>query len=216
MDAIKTAFSRVREDILEVKVQIASLVKEIEELKRTLIPVINETHNKEIQTDATNRPTDRQPLEALKGEKTPVSTGNEGVPTDRQTHQQTDRHTGKFVLNNSEDKISSIQKATEVLDSLDTIKKELRSQFKKLTNQEMQIFSEIYSLTEKTILVDYAVLAQRTGLTESSIRDYVLKLTKKGIPIEKTKEKNKKIILSLPLNFKRVASLNTILALREL
>src|SRR3989344_2794276 len=119
MDAIKTAFSRVREDILEIKVQIASLVKEMEELKRTLIPVINETHNKEIQTDATNRPTDRQPLEALKGEKTPVSTGNEGVPTDRQTHQQTDRHTGKFVLNNSEDKISSIQKATEVLDSLD-------------------------------------------------------------------------------------------------
>jgi hypothetical protein len=64
--------------------------------------------------------------------------------------------------------------------------------------------------------VDYPSISQKLSLSESSIRDYVLKLAKKGIPIEKSKENNKKIYLKIEENFKKLASLQTILQLREL
>ena len=61
---------------------------------------------------------------------------------------------------------------------------------------------------------DYKTLSKRLNLTESSIRDYIGKLIKKGIPVEKIKLNNKNIQLSISPNLKKIASLSTILQLR--
>ena len=80
----------------------------------------------------------------------------------------------------------------------------------------MHVFSALYNLEEKGYSdVDYAVLADAVGLTESSIRDYVFRLIKKGIPIEKKKIHNKKVVLFVAQSLKDVASLATILRIRD-
>ncbi len=80
----------------------------------------------------------------------------------------------------------------------------------------MLVFSTIYQLEEQGFIVDYPLLASKLSLSESSIRDYTLKIIKKGIPLLKNKENNKKITLSISLDLKKIASLNTILQLREI
>jgi predicted transcriptional regulator len=103
-----------------------------------------------------------------------------------------------------------------MLDSLDSLKKEIRLKFKRLTDQEILVFSTIYQLEEEIGEVDYKMVSQKLNLTESSIRDYVGRLIKKGIPVDKNKINNKTIHLSISKNLKKVASLPTILQLIDL
>jgi hypothetical protein len=235
-DPIKDAFSKVKQDIEDIKTQIYALVQQIDEVKRTTqsqIPTDNSFNptNQQSNPTAQRTPTDNLPLYAVKPEDTPVSIGNGGVPTNKQTNQQTDKyvqfHPENEVQIPSElpnfskkeqnlDKISQIQRVSEVLDSLDSIKKEIRANFKRLTQQEMAVFSLIYALGEQGFVVDYSLISQKIGLSETSIRDYIHKISKKGIPILKKKENNKKIILSISPELKKIASLQTILSLREL
>mgnify|MGYP002682888005 FL=1 len=99
---------------------------------------------------------------------------------------------------------------------MDNLKKEVRLKFKRLTDQEFSVFSTIYQLSEENGYTDYKNLSIKLGLTESSIRDYIGRLIKIGIPVEKTKIKNKSIRLSISPNLKKIATLPTIFKLREL
>jgi len=226
MDLIKESFARAKQDILNLQSQIEFIKNEIIQIKRTM-KEITLTHNQITQAEINIIPSFQQttnhkmPLYSLKSPITPSSIGNGGVPTDRQTNQQTDQHIGnKGVSNNRKttktDRISHLEKVSEVLESLDSIKKELRSKFKRLTNQEMTVFSLIYDLENRGFIVDYSLISQKLSLSESSIRDYVQKIIKKGIPIIKTKENNKKIILNINQNLKQIATLQTIQSLRDL
>jgi hypothetical protein len=183
-------------------------------------------------------PTQEHAHYALKQRFMNISTGNDGVPTNQPTNQQTNQHplisygnslknASKLHITNEEnlekiqknqdfDKISHLEQVSEVLSSLDNIKKELRTKFKHLTSQEVAVFSAIYQLEEQGFIVDYSLLSQKLAISEISIRDYTRKLLEKGIPIIKTKENNKKIHLSIASDLKKIASLSTILALREL
>src|SRR3990167_7607993 len=141
------------------------------------------------------------------------------IPTDRQTNQQTDRH----IISNTKSPFQasitsppSLKQVSEVLNSLDDLKKDLRRQFKKLTSQEMLVFATIYQLEEEGLIVDYSLISTKLKLSESSIRDYALKIMRKGVPLTKIKENNKKVILSIPLELKKMASLQTLIALREI
>src|SRR3989344_4602103 len=95
-----------------------------------------------------------------------------------------------------------------------SLKKEIRLKFKSLTEQEMAVFSEIYRLDDEFGFSDYKVISKNLNLTESSIRDYVGKLIKKGISVEKRKVNNKQIHLNISQNLKKIASLQTIISLR--
>lgn len=226
---IKEAFFRIKEDMASLQEQILILNEQMEYLKRTIISLtptqtspnppiqqINPTHS---QT-----PTDNLSFQASKSPNQTISTGNEGVPTDSQTHQQSDtfQHSSaqfspqKSPFTPPTDKITQIQRVSEVLESLDSIKKEVRANFKRLTKQEMTVFSLIYSLEEQGLVIDYSLISGKLALSESSVRDHVNKIVKKGIPLLKSKENNKKIILSISPELKQIASLQTILALREL
>ena len=250
MDPIKEAFAKAKQDILSLQSQLSSIKDEIRQLKhlldsQTLRQTDNPTHlsmenplnttlrhinptirqiNEADYDTSTHISTDNYAYKALKDQNFNTSTGNEGVPTDRQTDQQTDTSTGnegvkvRFNTNFTPkvDKIGNLQKVAELVNSLDDLKKELRSQIKRLTNQEMAVFSSIYQLEEEGFTVDYSLLSQKLNLSESSIRDYVQRSIKKGLPIIKTKLNNKKILLAISPELRKIASLTTLLQLREL
>ncbi len=164
-------------------------------------------------------------IKGLKGQKMDISTGNDGVSTDKQSDKQSDNIivNSSHNINNLENmevvcspKEDSFSEAIKIIDSLDKIKKELRLKFKRLTSQELIVFSTIYQLEEKKEEVDYKKLSNKLGLTESSIRDYIQRLLKKGIPLEKVKIKNKTVHLKVSENLKKIASLETLLKLKDL
>ncbi len=210
MDLIKEAFKNVKEDM-------DFLFQELQEIKRTLSEIT--TQLAKDSPDLVKNPTsNNSSIENLpsKPSKTSISqfsTGNQGVPTNQQTNQQTNQHP---PISPGNTEITNIHKVSEILSSLDELKKEVRFKFKKLTNQEMLIFSTIYQLEEEGFVVDYNTISNKLNLSEISIRDYVRKITKKGIPLNKLKENNKKIVFSIPQDLKKIASLNTIISLREL
>ena len=215
MDLIKEAFSKIKEDILAIKEEVSALKSQMEEIKsfQTI---------EGVQTDRqTNQQTHNPPIYPNFPPKIKSSIGNEGVPTDRQTNQQTDRQTYNYSENilpkPQKDPISEFKRANEILTSLDNVKKGIRTQFKGLTTQEMMVFSVLYALEGQNIEnITYKTLANKLHLSESSIRDYINKLIKKHIPIDKIRQNNKTILLKISQDLKNVATLDTIQNLREL
>jgi biotin operon repressor len=240
MDHIKEAFQKVKEDISSLTQDINSLqlnltenkekINEIFKIIKQILEKKDISHKKQpfesdssfstnrhiIPTPSTHPSTHNSPLEPLKPQNMPISTGNRGVPTDKQTNRQTDTSTDeqakKLLLKGK----NSIDDAIEVLNSLDSIKKEIRLKFKRLTEQELLVFSQLYQLDEEFGHSDYRTLSHKLNLSESSIRDYIGRLIKKGIPVEKNKINNKTVNLCISKNLKKIATLSTILQLRDL
>lgn len=239
MDPLKEAFSKVKEDIDLLKEELTFLGQQIIEIKEafasfqqtnrqtnqstdtsflseTSNPTLQQTQDVQIPAQNLNFPaetdtysdksTDNLPLESLRSLISNISTGNRGVPTDRQTNQQTDKHTQNTLKNTD---------MSNLLDSLDSLKLDLRNKFETLTNQEFLIYTTIYQLELEGNKVEYSLLSKKLNLSPSSIRDYVLKLSKKQIPLSKTKESNKKVFLSIPPEVKKLASLSSIISLKE-
>ncbi len=214
MDPVKDAFAKVKSDIDLLKVELEIIKTSIEQLKQVIIQ--NPTHISINPTTPTHNPTHDYPPYALKAPNMPISTGNDGVPTNKPTDQQTNQHIGNEGVQASNSRLNNLIRASEILESLDALKREVRIKFKKLTEQEMVLFSAIYTLEEQGHDVDYTLLATQLNLSEISIRDYVHKIMKKGIPIIKTKQNNKRILLSISNDIKKIATLNTILQLRKI
>jgi len=223
MSLIRESFNRVKEDIDLLKQELDFLRKSLSETREQMMDicgVLNKiiekqasTHNLLNQTLSTHSSTLPQEIGGLKSQNLSISTGNEGVPTDRQTNQQTDNQTQNQLK--IQEKLP-VDNAIKILESLDNLKKEIRLKFKRLTEQEWLIFSTLYQLDEQYGFTNYKTLAERLKLTESSIRDYIGRLIKKGIPVEKNKINNKTIQLSISQNLKKIASLSTIIQLRDL
>jgi len=221
--ALSNEFSTIRNDIFELKSIISSFNSRLERLEndivRPQIPKITPTNQQITPTHLvtpTNIPTVPSEIRGLKYQNLDTSIGNEGVPTDRHTNQQTDISTSFMYKNKEKTVDETINQASELLSSLDSVKKEIRRKFRNITQQEMLVFSTIYQLEDQAIEADYRFIAQRLGLSESSIRDYVKKLISKGIPVVKNKVNNKKITLGISPNLKKIAPLQTITRLREL
>lgn len=205
MDPIKEAFLKIKEEISTLKEEINKLNNKIDNIQT------HSTHNQpqtpQYINTSTHLPTHNQPIQPLYAQNTAISIGNKGVPTNTLTHQQTHQSTQNF----------DFKEANYILESLDNIKKEIRLKFKRLTPQEMLVFSTLYTLEEqKYDQITYKIIANQLNLSESSIRDYINKLTNKGIPIEKSKQNNKTIILKISQDLKNIATLTTIQTLRQL
>jgi hypothetical protein len=126
--------------------------------------------------------------------KTPLfSTGNEGVQTNRQTDKN---------------------QTEAMLEKVNQFRTDLKYIFRRLTKQEFRVFSAIYLLEEQGI-VDYTTLANKLGLSETAIRDYIMKIKRKGVPILKTKINNKKVFLSIKPELKELVSLESLIKFRE-
>jgi len=220
-EQVKLAFLKVKEDILNLKSEMFEIknivknlysmlnTKDIHESSDSTIRQITST-NSAVSTDTS---TVRQEIEGFKPTNLSISIGNEGVSTDRQTDRQTDTSTQNMQKNLDSD----LQEAHQIFNSLDSIKKQIRIKFKKITPQEMLVFSAIYQLEEQRLKeITYKEIATFLNLSESSIRDYIQRIIMKGIPIKKQKINNKRVALLISPELKKIASLSTIISLREL
>lgn len=225
MDPIKEAFTKIKEDIQSLRNELYSLREDLNFLKNQSIPTTTPTQNHSISPSQTNNPTQiptqNMPSEALKSQNYGFSTRNEGVPTNKPTNQQTNQHppisTGNPNLSINSEAFEDFRKAKETLDSLDNIKKGIRKKFKGLTDQEMNVFSTIYTLESQNYdEITYKKIAKLLELSEASIRDYVNRIITKGVPVLKSRKNNKKIVLSISEDLKSIATLDTILRLRAL
>jgi len=158
-----------------------------------------------------------------------ISTRNDGVPTDNSTDiQQTDKTIkipikSSFKISDRSDttfntKNTQNRKNIDIknLDSaVFELKQDLLNKFKELSQQEFKVFSAIYSLEESEQILDYALLSAKLNLTESSIRDYIMKLEKKGIPIIKEKLKNRRVSLHIRKELRDIFTLDKLLKIRE-
>ena len=110
--------------------------------------------------------------------KTQINTPkNLNIPKTPQIPQQTNRHirnTLETQKTGKSEERNSFDKAAQILDNLDIIKKEIRRKFKRLTNQEMTVFSTIYSLEEQGDIVDYISIHARFGPDVVRLRITVL------------------------------------------
>ena len=240
IDSLKKEMASLSSEILDLKDTINNLFLTQKQSHSPENPSLNAqnpqiiipTNQQSIPTHPTHPthiPTDNKPFKPLKGQNLGISTGNKGVPTDKPTNQQTNQQTQNALsfpeksfseeYSNShglEKTRNSMNNALNILNSLDNIKKEIRLKFKELTDQEFRVFSVLYQMDEEFGYSDYRELSQRLNLSESSVRDYIGKLVKKDIPVEKIKINNKMVHLSVSPGLKKIASLGTILQLRDL
>ena len=218
MDPVKEAFQKIKEDVNLMKEEISRLKTELTKLSSPTSPTQNLALGPSNSFIPTHSPTLPQEIGGSETTNYELSTGNRGVPTDKPTNSQTNQQTVKTSeIYEQTNEYDEIDKAKEALDSLDNIKKALRTKFKRLTPQEMLVFSTLYNLeTMQLEEISYKLIANNLNLSESSIRDYTNKLIKKGIPIKKIRLNNKTIALSISPDLKRIATLPTIIKLREL
>jgi len=223
MDNVKDAFQKVKEDMDSLKKEIEFLRENLTETREKLVEIshimlkLNErippTQDPSNQSSPTQTPTHQHIFKPLKPQNLGISTGNQGVPTDTPTDTPTHQQTQNMPKKQAK---TDIDNAVEILDSLDNIKKEIRLKFKRLTEQELLVFSTIYQLDDQQKEIDHKILSDLLKLSESSIRDYVGRLIKKGIPVVKKRINNKTIRISISSNLKKIAPLSTILQLRDL
>jgi len=214
-DKIKASFEKVKKDIDFLTEQIIILRRELQEIK-------------DIKTNFTDK----------------SSIGNEGVPTDRQTDTPTsnrfsalidDRFSPSFetpthiptqtptdtqqsntkVQQTNTNSNTSAQSLTSMTELVNTLKNDLKTRFKLLTKQEFHIFSMLFTVDKTQKSVTYRDLAGKLSLSESSIRDYIQKIIKKGVPIEKERLNNKVTILKIPEEIRHLATLESLLRLRN-
>ncbi len=225
-DEIKDSFNRVKQDIDSLRYDLVIMTGTLEELRQQLLdlcgvvekivqkpvqnPLIsNPAHNPANTTFRQIIPAHKELFRAQNTQNKHISTGNEGVPADRQTNQQADNQPKNPYQ-------GPLEKASEIIDSLDYIREDIKKRFKKLTDQEWLVFSTIYQQEDEQGFTNYFNLSTKLGLTESSIRDYVARLIKKGIPVDKTKINNKEIKLNISQSLRRISSLASLLSLKDL
>lgn len=196
---IKDAFQRAKQDINFLKDNILDLHKELNEIQTSLLLIMKELGElKEI------RQTDRQ---------TDTSTHNLRLKT---TKSNTISNTTNSEITVDKTLQTTLNSHSSLIFQLDDFKKNLRNKIKRLTNQEMLVYSAIYQFELQGELIDYAFLSSSLNLSESSIRDYIQRISSKGLPLDKEKINNKKILLHIPKDFQKLASLETLMTLRNI
>jgi hypothetical protein len=231
MDLVKEAFQKIKEEINFLKQEISLIKSQLNYQNPT-----NTLKTSAQESYPTDTPAHLNPPTSYgtssKSTNNRFSTGNEGVPTNTSTYTPTNPQTNnsliklpsmkpldpspsvEFPFKNEQIDLSKIQ---GTLESLDAIKREIRLKFKRLTPQEMTVFSTLYTLENQGFEeVTYKLIANHLNLSESSIRDYSNRLLSKGIPLIKHRLNNKTICLKISPELQKIATLSTIIKLREL
>lgn len=161
--------------------------------------------------------TDNTPLFPLDGKPSINQKTQTHSSTETSTHlrhiPEKLRHFDTF-LDTSTDKTSQNAKISDLNKLMDSLKEDLKKKFQSLTKQEFYIFSILFTVDKTQNQVTYQDLAVRTGLTSSSIRDYVMRIIQKGIPILKEKVNNKLTMLKIPPELRNLATLDNLMRIR--
>ncbi|MFH1210299.1 MAG: hypothetical protein V1645_00100 [archaeon] len=204
-EKLKIAFSKIKEDINNLKIEFDTLKEVIGRQQELLESLLSE-----MAKNRQNSP-DYGVFQGLPGT---ASSGNEGVQTNKQTNNQTNKQTHPKQTNTSFPVLSSITENHEMppsepfespktsSPSFSSLKKDLLAKFGSLPKREFLIFLTIYQLEEDKGSVSYSDVAIHLKLSESGVRHYTFNLIKKGVPIQKRKINNKTTVLSVSPEFK--------------
>jgi len=207
-EKIKASFEKIKKDIEFLTEQLASLRTEVSEIKANFTGK-SSIGNEGVPTDRqTDTPTSNRYSALVDDEFSPVFETPTHNPTQNPTHTQ-HTNTKTQQTNTSFDGINSM---TELVN---TLKNDLKTRFRSLTKQEFNIFSILFTVDKTQKSATYKDLADKTGLSESSIRDHIQRIIKKGIPIDKERINNKIIILKIPEEIRNLATLDNLLRLRN-
>jgi len=220
---VKISFEKLREEVWELRKELIFLKQELNELKAQRLQQSQEIKTNLISSGnrgvSTDRQTDRQ---AFDTPSFPVD-GNASMHFDTSTHNQAQTSTHPQQIpqklrhfdtsfDTKPQKTPRIEDLTHLMESLKT---DLKQKFKELTKQEFYVFSVLFTLDKTEKNVTYSTLAAQTGLTSSSIRDYIQRIIQKGIPIHKEKLNNKLTVLKIPPELRNLATLDNLIRLRK-
>lgn len=192
---------KVKNSFLKVKEHINDLEKDMNYNKNLIYSQKEDL--KEIKEEIKKL---NQLINNLKENITPFeksSIGNNGVFRQTDNRQTTDRQQ------------TTPQQNTPFL-GVDSIKKELESKFRSLTDKEFLTFMAIYQLEEeKNAPVTYAEIAKRLKLSQSSVRDHVSELFLKELPLDKIKINNQKVSLFVKKELRDLNLATKLIAFRQ-
>jgi len=124
-----------------------------------------------------------------------ISSGNDGVINN---HQQS-----STIINNKQQSISAIKSDFEAL-------------FRGLTDREFSVFMAIYQLEEDLQApVSYCEVSKILKITEITVRNYVNSMMNRGIPIEKHRQYNRKVSLSIKKDMRDLNLASKLLKIRQ-
>lgn len=242
-DRVKNSFEKVKEEMQALNQEISNLKEELnelkyqkltetalkeelnqnlpikEEIKPNLLPEIS-TGNRGVSTlRHIDTQTDNTPSFPLDGKPSIEQNSSTDTSTHSSTHlrhiPEKLRHFDTF-LDTSTDKSEQKAKISDLTKLMESLKSDLKDKFKVLTKQEFYIFSILFTLDKTQNTVTYRDLASKTGLTSSSIRDYVQRIIQKGIPLVKDKLNNKLTVLKIPPELRNLATLDNLMRIRGL
>ena len=176
------------------------------------------TGNKGVQTHRhIDTQTDNTPLfplddKPLNKEKTPTHSTTETSTHLRHIPEKL-QHFDTFLDTSTHNQTQNA-KISDLNKLMESLKDDLKKKFQSLTKQEFYIFSVLFTLDKTQNQVTYQDIAVRTGLTSSSIRDYIRRISQKGIPLLKEKVNNKLTVLKIPLELRNLATLDNLMRIR--
>jgi len=235
-DKVKASFDKVREEMWLLKQELTEIRHELSELRVDLsdlkaqdltreLPPIKPNFITQISSGNKGVPADRQtdtptfdtPSFPVDGTPTTLGKTPAHIPAHSSTHPQhilAKLQHFDTSLDKNLQKITKTQQINELSGLIDTLKNDLQKKFKSLTKQEFYVFSVLFTLDKNQPQTTYQDLAVSTNLTSSSIRDYIQRIIKKGIPITKEKLNNKLTILKIPSELRNLATLDSLIRLR--
>ena len=134
-----------------------------------------------------------------------ISSGNDGVINN---HQQS-----STIINNEHQSSST---NNNQLESINDLKEDFESLFKRLTDREFSVFMAIYQLEEDLHgLVRYSDVSKMLKITQITVRNYVNSMISMNIPIEKHRQYNRKVSLSIKKELRDLNLATKLLKLRQ-
>ena len=211
-EKLKLAFEKVRKDIEFLGEEMKALRRDLDEIKANFTNK-GSKRNEGVPTDKqTNQHINRQTTDKLSTLVDESFSPLLDFPTQTPTHNPTDVQQSNTSFQQSNTKLQHVSDFSAIVESMKT---DLKKRFKSLTKQEFYIFSILFTVDKSQNSVTYKDIAAKTQLSESSIRDYIQRIAKKGIPIVKERLNNKITILKIPEEIRNLATLDNLLRLRD-
>ena len=190
-ERIKSSFTKVKEDIEALKMQLNELKSLIESL------IKNQNNSRKAEEKQEIVPQTREEIS---------STGNQGVYAGIHSFNRQSTDTGQTfnIQTSPQNRIrpANFDENPSLTWSLSNIK-EIDNLFLTLTKQEFIVFLSIYQVEDDQKRgVSYLELSQKMSLSEGCIRTYVSQMLKKGIPLQKIRVNNKLTLLIIHKDFK--------------
>ncbi len=192
---VKHSFSEARKHMGSLEAQIKAQNEQIGLLKAQIDKVLLELAKKPVHGEFDSfKPSKPE----IQNPKKIVSSGNEGV-----FRQTDDRH-------------STDRQSFDNLSTVETLKNDLFSRFRSLTDREFNLFMLLYQLEEqKKAPITYTELAQKSGLSQSSVRDHISNILVKNIPIHKEFSTNRRVFLTIKPELRDLTLIERLLRLRQ-